>query len=188
MARTLIYIPVWHTKADWGNTLCVLDTPDAVRHRTEAHWNMIDVWWNLIESSLRNMDIAWGTISVFSDTVFEDSAEMICALALCAQRGSKHCAAIIDLWRRGAHIEKTEEEYLIRADRAHRYKTEFYLMQRDRAIAAHINRKLQNDKTGILFVGNGHIFWKRFLLPEILAAPLIDRLVEEAFRKAIAAL
>jgi len=176
--RTLIYIPVIHTRADMGGL------SDALQRATLRKFGqkslkrkiyLINKMWTEIEQTIEGLDLGYEKVRLYQDglPVCGREEEIVRDLT---RAGSRNHRLLLRLMERGATIMGTEssellvEEYgLIKQwmtveDIRQGHETEAHrkaladalIRKRDRYIADRIDQTLQIGETGILFLGMLH--------------------------------
>lgn len=178
LERTLIYIPIIHTRADMGalnESVSRVTLRKMGRAAFKRKVNAVDKVWTEIEKTIDNLDLPYKTLRLYQDglPVCGREAEIITDLANAASRNHR---LLLRLTERGATIIGTEsaellvEEYelikknLSAGDPSEAAKIEArqkalsdsLLKRRDQYIANRINSTLQIGETGILFLGMFH--------------------------------
>lgn len=181
--RTLIYIPILHTRADMGilgDSLQRIKACQFGRRRCERSAELVERMWKDIEQGADHIPIAPGQVRVYQDglPVCGHVARIVSDLA---EAGSRNHQLLLRLEQRGAILMGTEspellvEEYQLATEALHardggarrRQRLSAALLERrDRYIAARINATLQPGETGILFLGMLHRV-AGFLEPDI---------------------
>lgn len=176
--RTLIYIPIIHTRADMGalnESVSRVTLRKVGRAAFKRKVNAVDNVWTEIEKTIDNLDLPYKTVRLYQDglPVCGREAEILRDLA---KAGSRNHRLLLRLMERGATIMGTEsaelvvEEYelikkmLSAGDASETAKIEArqkalsdsLLKRRDQYIADRINSTLQIGETGILFLGMFH--------------------------------
>jgi hypothetical protein len=178
LERTLVYIPIIHTRADMGalnESVSRMTVRKVGRAAFKRKVNAVDKVWTEIEKTLDHLDLPYKTVRVYQDglPVCGREAEIVTDLA---KAGSRNHRLLLRLMERGATIMGTEsaellvEEYelikkiLSAGDPSEAAKIEArqkplsdtLLKRRDQYIADRINSTLQIGETGILFLGMFH--------------------------------
>jgi len=167
MPRTLHYFPIVHTAADLGALGKSVERAKAARigRRAALHGSArIDQFWREVETASARLRPASGTLRVYQDGLpVCDHVERI--VKDLARAGSANHRILLNLQARGAVLMGTEapdllvEEYERAKAGLDRMPTDadrLLLDRRDRFIASRINRTLEPEETGILFLGALH--------------------------------
>jgi len=175
--RTLLYVPIIHTSADLGSL-----AKDVERRGLEKfgenmwrdHLRTIDGLWDALFLYFDSIKVSGAKI--FQDGMFADGDMGLKIIQEGEKAGSKNHQLVSKLLRRGAILVKTEDFNLVKKERDRllkmiRAKTtvekifglfvykstkKTLLKQRDEYIAQRIDLALQEDETGILFIGAYH--------------------------------
>jgi len=177
--RSLIYVPIVHSKADLGalgqaaaEQTAVLIEADLIEQRRDS----IEAMWGVIRSKMLGMPLAWPTVRIYQDGLPICGHEHAIVRDLAAA-GSLNHRLLAELLARGATLMGTEEPpLLIREYRRFqrlialaqqrepdsreileiRREGEDLLVQRDDAIARRIRSTLAEGEQGVLFIGLLH--------------------------------
>jgi hypothetical protein len=176
--RTLIYIPIIHTKEDMGSFSELVREATLKKHG-EKSWHqkvrLISEIWGEIDRIVNGLDLKDKKVRLYQDGLPVCGRELEIVKEM-AKTGSFNHQLLLRLLRRGAILMGTEsaellvEEYnlvkqtllsgdieeagTIEASRKKLLKT--LLKKRDHYIAAQINNTLAGGETGILFLGMLH--------------------------------
>lgn len=195
--RRLIYVPIVHTSVDMGTL-----APDMRRAYSEAHgtsrWvqheGAIADFWRGLAVKVGTLNLNGTQARVYQDGLPVCGRELPIVAEL-AQRGSPNHLLVLELVRRGARLEGTEEtealveEYrlvktaleIVDVEERDRFarekagKRDELLKRRDAFIARRIDETLKPGEVGILFIGMVHDV-TRFLPRDIEIEYLIYRL------------
>ena len=182
--RTLIYVPIIHSFADMGtlsdelkrNSVSVLG-----ENLWQKHTNTVNGYWEAIESYFVNIDLSIKGIKIYQDGMFVDGDMALKLIRDGVKSGSKNSEIVLNLINRGAVLIKTEDFKMVKDEydglqsiikskfyvnkliQLLRYKVlkSILLRRRDNFIAAIINETLEQNETGILFIGAYHNVIKR---------------------------
>ena len=182
--RTLIYVPIIHSIADMGtlgdelkrNSVSVLG-----ENLSQKHTDTVNGYWEAIESYFENSDLYFKGIKLYQDGMFVDGEMAMKLIRDGVKSGSKNSEIVSNLINRGAIVVKTEDFKMVKDEydglqsvikskininkliQLLRYKIlkPILLRRRDRFIAATINETLEQNETGILFIGAYHNVIKR---------------------------
>lgn len=176
--RTLIYIPIVHTRVDMGR-LEHLVRQETVRRIGERQWRqnveLADGMWQEIENAVEGWSLPYERTRVYQDglPVCGKETEIVEKLA---DAGSRNHRMLMRLKDKGATLMGTEspdlliEEYksmkqflavkdsdTTAEERVRQEAISSSLLEkRDRFIADRINHTLQGGETGVLFLGMLH--------------------------------
>ncbi len=176
--RTLIYIPVIHTQVDMGSMAGSLKEAYVERFGQEkwaSHIKAIDQMWEGIKRKIEALDLDVHKTKLYQDGLPICGKEMEIVTEL-AVRESRNYQILYDLVKKGCVLIGTEspelllqeynslKEELERGTRSkslwRRLKSSLLahriLHARDRFIAQRILETLQDEETGILFMGIHH--------------------------------
>lgn len=182
--RTLIYVPIIHSVADMGTLgeeLKRKSVSGLGENLWQKHTDTVNGYWEAIESYFENIDLYIKGIKIYQDGMFVDGEMAIKLIRDGVKSGSKNSEIVLKLINRGAILVKTEDfkmvkdEYdglqLILKSKSNikkliqlvRYKMlkPILLRRRDEFIAATIDKTLEQDETGILFIGAYHKVMKK---------------------------
>ena len=188
--RTLIYVPIIHSKADMGSMGEELNSRRVSlqgENKWQKHDDTVNGYWDAIESYFENIDINIRGIKIYQDGMFVDGEMALKIIDEGIKSGSKNSEIVSKLLGRGAILIKTEDFKMVKAeyDGLHsvlkakttvkklfllvRYKISkpLLLARRDQFIAGRIAETLGQTETGILFIGAFHNVMKR--LPKDIA-------------------
>ncbi|MCF8026077.1 MAG: hypothetical protein K9K82_11415 [Desulfobacteraceae bacterium] len=177
-SRTLIYIPVVHTQADLG----VLGRSIHRTHRQingktsqQRKASAIDQIWIDIESAVTGLDLDYGSVRLYQDSLPVCGHELDIVEELAA-KGSRNHQLLLRMTENGATLMGTESaELLIKeyehykhilenghptekteTDTRRKASADSLLHARDRYIGQRVNQTLPKGDTGILFLGVLH--------------------------------
>lgn len=182
--RTLIYVPIIHSVADMGTLgeeLKRKSVSGLGENLWQKHTDTVNGYWEAIESYFENIDLYVKGTKIYQDGMFVDGEIAMKLIGDGVKSGSKNSEIVLKLINRGAMLVKTEDfkmvkdEYdglqLILKSKSNikkiiqlvRYKMmkPILLRRRDRFIAATIDKTLEQDETGILFIGAYHKVMKK---------------------------
>lgn len=145
------------------------------RIKWQEHINTIKNVWSSLYEKVLSLDLKWQKVRIYQDGLPVSGREYEIVETL-SQRGSLNHKLIMELAKKGATIEGTEDVELLKAEYANILKIaqaktlaerdqliEQYnpvahdlLLKRDRFIANRINKTLKDGETGILFLGMMH--------------------------------
>ncbi|MFH1159568.1 MAG: hypothetical protein V1733_01290 [bacterium] len=182
--RTLIYIPIIHSKADMGSLGKELKSKSVSvlgENEWQKHTDTVNSYWEAIESYFENIDICIKGIKIYQDGMFVDGEMAIKIIDEGIKSGSKNSEIVSKLIDRGAILIKTEDLKMVKDEYDGlqsilksktnikklflllRYKISkpIFLIRRDKFIAGRIAESLGQNETGILFIGAYHNIKKR---------------------------
>jgi hypothetical protein len=176
--RTLIYIPIIHTRADMGalnESISRTTLRKTGRGAFKRKVNVVDRLWTKIEKAIDNLQLPYEKVRIYQDglPVCGREVEIVTELA---RAGSRNHLLVERLMERGATIMGTEsgelivEEYELikkilsagdakeaaKIEASQRAVSDRLLKRRDHYIAHRINSTLHMDERGILFLGMLH--------------------------------
>jgi hypothetical protein len=176
--RTLIYAPIIHSEADLGSVGGEVRQrfQDAFgRGAWERRFSSVEAMWEGLGKKLLALPLKWERTRLYQDglPVCGREAEIVRDLA---RQGSRNHQLVLELMSRGAILTGTESAPLIVAEYRRIQKLleaarmedsdavalelkaegERLLRERDAFIATRIDATLQEDETGVLFVGLLH--------------------------------
>lgn len=178
--KSLIYVPVLHTRKEAGDILQSLkadeDQPPADTSLAEQEKSVKEMW-DGISDKIQNMNISCLTIRIYQDAMPVCGREKEIALKL-AQKGSRNHQLILELVKKGAKLEGAEDpELLIKEYDSlnqligkaalsiqsyrdslgeYREKGAKLMKQRDAFIAERIKSTLKEGETPLVFMGVRH--------------------------------
>ncbi len=180
--RTLIYIPIIHTSADLGS-LAEYVTKKGIADLGEDVWKghrrAVEDFWDAISHFFNSVDVSG--IKIYQDGMVAEGEVSQKIVEEGVKSGSKNYELISRLLQKGAILVKTEDFNLVREERDRllaitqaksisqkiiafiRYELtkNILLNKRDRFIAKRIDETLNQDETGIIFIGAYHNIKKR---------------------------
>jgi len=182
--RTLIYVPIIHSVADMGSMGAELKRKSISglgEENWQKHTDTVNGYWEAIESYFDNIDMYIPGTKVYQDGMFVEGEMALKILSEGIKSGSKNSEIVSKLISRGAILMKTEDFKMVKEEYDGlqnvikskttlkkiylflRYKMSksIFLKRRDRFIAATINNTLEENETGILFIGAYHNVMKR---------------------------
>jgi len=185
--RTLIYVPIIHSVADMGSMGAELKRKSISglgEENWQRHSDTVNGYWEAIESYFDNIDIYIPGIKVYQDGMFVDGEMALKFLSEGIKSGSKNSEIVSKLIDRGAVLMKTEDFKMVKDEYdglqnviktkttlkkiflllKYKMSKPLFLKRRDRFIAKTIDKTLEQNETGILFIGAYHNVMKR--LPE----------------------
>jgi hypothetical protein len=170
--RTLILIPIIHTKQDMGSLLGQIKQQYVARHghaKWREHLKSIDDIWSGIRQMIAALELPYKEVRLYQDGLPVCGKEVDIVKDVAAQ-GSKNHQLLLDLMAQGASLRGTEDAGLLlqeyqfhkgtTGDGNHERKREKQshrlLLDRDRFIAERINATLAPGEIGLLFLGMAH--------------------------------
>lgn len=182
--RTLIYVPIIHSVADMGSLgeeLKRKSVSGLGENLWQKHTDTVNGYWEAIESYFENINLYIKGTKIYQDGMFVDGEMAMKLIGDGVKSGSKNSEIVLKLINRGAVLVKTEDFKMVKAEydglqliiksksnvkkivQLVRYKMmkPILLRRRDRFIAATIGKTLEQDETGILFVGAYHKVMKK---------------------------
>jgi hypothetical protein len=175
--RRIIYVPIIHTSADFGNIASEIEKKIIDRYggeKWEGHKKAISDFWDSIYDYFRSLDVEG--FKIYQDGLVADGDLGMKIVKTAAESGSKNYLLVYNLVERGAIIVKTEDIDIVKKERdfvvkmaqsksfierlLHYTKYMLYkerlLKQRDEYIVKRINETLKEGETGIVFLGALH--------------------------------
>ena len=170
--RTLILVPIIHTKHDLGSLLDRTQLEYVARFgldRWAQHLDAIDGFWDGIHAVITALELPYATVRLYQDglPVCGKEAEIVKDVAA---QGSKNHQLLLQLMQQGCCLMGTEDPVLLlqeyqfhqgalraggqgsqREDQSLRL-----LAERDRFTAARIDATLAVGEIGLLFLGLAH--------------------------------
>ena len=201
--RKLFYIPMIHTSADLGSVASELDKR-CVKLCGEERWNKhkeaVDGFWKAVSECVNSIDAT--NLKVYQDGLLADGEMGLKIVEETVKKGSKNYEIVLDLIKKGAKIQKTEDAGLLKkeykyllgmtkeksslkrftAALKYRLKKKKLIEERDTFIAKTINETLKEDEIGILFLGAYHNVLDK-LSDDIRVDRLKDRNKIEEYQK-----
>lgn len=194
--REAIYIPVIHTQTDMGTMAESLKMEYIVKYGKkgwEQHIKAIDDMWDGLNKKLFKLKLPYKKVRIYQNSlpVCGKELEMVQEMAT---KGSPNYKIIINLVKKGAKLEGTEDPKLLMeeynnlkmlfkpSDSAKKIKVmEKYermgseiIIKRDKFIAGRIDNTLLDKEVGIIFMGVHHTVDK--YLDNIKISYLIHRM------------
>ena len=175
--RTLIYVPIIHTGADLGSLakdITKRGIADLGKEFWEEHRKTVDGFWDAIARYFDSEDVH--EAKIYQDGMVGEGEIGEKIVEEGVKQGSKNYELISKLLKRGAILVKTEDFVLVKRefDRIRKITqaknlmeklfsfTEYKLTKnkllnkRDKFIARRIDETLNQDETGIIFIGAFH--------------------------------
>ena len=196
--RTLIYVPIIHSIADMGSMgeeLKRKSVSGLGENKWQKHTDTVNGYWDAIESYFENINIYKG-IKIYQDGMFVDGEMAMKFISEGIKSGSKNSEIVSKLIDRGATLVKTEDFKMVKDEYdglqsilksktnlkklflLFRYKISkpIFLIRRDQFIAGRITETLNQNETGILFIGAYHNVIKR--LPKDITVVELKKVTE----------
>jgi len=177
--RKLILVKIVHTSVDMGSMGEGL-IKEGMAKLGKENWlenqRRIENFWNELEKEIDAIGLDYGRTRIYQDGLPCGGELGLRIVMETAQKGSRNYQIVRKLIERGAKIEATESPELLRKEYEHikaiiastdeREKAEAMekyellkdklIQERDAFIAKVIDATLQNDETGLLFIGAAH--------------------------------
>ncbi|MDI6839633.1 MAG: hypothetical protein QMD71_02060 [bacterium] len=192
--RKLIYVPIIHSEDDMGSLAEFMKKEykrKYSRQKWEEHTKAIKEIWNKIREKVIGLDLEWQKVRIYQDGLPVNGKEQFIVKTL-AEKGNLNYKLILELVKKGARIEGTEDMELLKAEYANILRiaqakniterdrlieqcnqvASDLLVKRDRFIANRINETLKEGETGILFLGMMHQVHKLIPRDIVLTYPL----------------
>jgi len=181
--KTLIYVPTIHMSADLGSLAKDVNKRGIAgfgEEFWERHRETISGFWDAISHYFDFIDVS--DVKIYQDGMIADGEVGQKIVEEGAKSGSKNYELISGLLQRGAILVKTEDFKLVKKERDRllaitqakslaekliafiKYKLvkNVLLNKRDKFIARRIDKTLNQDETGIIFIGAFHNIKERF--------------------------
>jgi len=147
----------------------------------QKHVEAVNSYWETIESYFEHIDLSMSGIKIYQDGMFVEGDMAMKIIDEGIKSGSKNSIIVSKLIGRGAILMKTEDLNMVKNEydglqsvlksksnmmklfQLFRYKISkpILLSKRDTYIAGRIAETLDQDETGILFIGAYHNVMKR---------------------------
>jgi pheromone shutdown protein TraB len=177
--RKLVYVRIVHTSADMGSLgeeLIHVAISKIGREKWEENQRLIEKFWDELEKEIFQLNLDLEQTRIYQDGLPCEGEMGMKIVRSTAGLGSKNYQIIEKMVAKGARIVATENpEFLIEernlaldilkdsstakkegATKKYIARKDILLEQRDAYIASKINNTLENEKTGILFIGAEH--------------------------------
>lgn len=177
--RKLVYVRIVHTSADMGSLgeELIQETISKIgREKWEENKRLIEKFWEELEKEIFQLNLDLEHTIIYQDGLPCGGEMGMKIVHNTAELGSKNYQIIEKMVAKGAKITATENPELLIEERnllleilkdsstkekeeakmKYIAKKEFLLEQRDAYIASRINKTLDNEQTGILFIGAEH--------------------------------
>lgn len=175
--RTLIYVPVIHTKADLGSladNVTKRGIADLGEEFWKGHEKIVEGFWEAIITYFKSFETA--EFKIYQDGMVADGEMGQKIVEEGVKSGSKNYEIISSLLQKGAILIRTEDFNLVKEERDRlsaiiqaksitrkitavtKYKLikNKLLSKRDGFIARRINETLKDGETGVVFIGAYH--------------------------------
>ncbi len=182
--RTLIYVPIIHSVADMGTLGEELKRKSVSvlgEKLSQKHTDTVNGYWEAIEYSFENIDFSFKGTKLYQDGMFVDGEIAMKLIGNGVKSGSKNSDIVSNLISQGAILVKTEDFNMVKDEYdglqlilksksnikkliqlvRHKILKPILLRRRDKFIAATIDKTLEKDETGIIFIGAYHNVIKR---------------------------
>lgn len=177
--RKLVYVRIVHTSADMGSLgeELIQETISKIgREKWEENKRLIEKFWEELEKEIFQLNLDLEHTIIYQDGLPCGGEMGMKIVHNTAELGSKNYQIIEKMVAKGAKITATENPELLIEERnllleilkdsstkekkeakmKYIAKKELLLEQRDAYIASRINKTLNNEQTGILFIGAEH--------------------------------
>lgn len=177
--RKLVYVRIVHTSADMGSLgeELIQETISKIgREKWEENKRLIEKFWEELEKEIFQLNLDLEHTIIYQDGLPCGGEIGMKIVHNTAELGSKNYQIIEKMVAKGAKITATENPELLIEERnllleilkdsstkekeeakmKYIAKKEFLLERRDAYIASRINKTLDNEQTGILFIGAEH--------------------------------
>ena len=175
--KALIYVPIIHTSADLGSLAKDLNRrgiADLGEELWREHIKTVETFWDELSHYFDSIDVSG--MKIYQDGMVAGSGVGQKIVEEGAKSGSKNYELVSELLKRGAILVKTEDFKLVKKERDRliaitqakslpekliafmKYKVikNRLLNKRDEFIARRIEETLNQDGTGIIFIGAFH--------------------------------
>ncbi|MDD3051597.1 MAG: hypothetical protein PHR06_10670 [Candidatus Cloacimonetes bacterium] len=177
--RKLVYVRIVHTSADMGSLgeeLIQLAISKIGREKWEENQRLIEKFWDELEKEVFQLNLDLEQTRIYQDGLPCEGEMGMKIVRSTAGLGSKNYQIIEKMVAKGARIVATENPELLieernlalellkdsstaekeEAKKKYIARKDILLEQRDAYIASRINNTLENEETGILFIGAEH--------------------------------
>ncbi len=177
--RKLIYIPVIHSGSDMGSfadDIRKKGTSELGEVAWQAHIKTVEQYWDMIAEYCERPELDTKNLKIYQDGMVADGEIASKIIEDNLETGSRNYRIISMLIRKGADIVKTEDLSLVKKELdIHKsisesdsllkklfkllivkHKRKFLMKKRDAFIVESIDKTLQPDETGLLFLGAYH--------------------------------
>jgi hypothetical protein len=177
--RKLILIKIVHTAADMGSMSEEL-IKEGIAKIGKEKWlenqKKIEKFWNDTEKEIDELKLDYSNTRVYQDGLPCNGEMGLRIISETADKGSRNYQIVRKLTEKGVTIEATESPELLRKEyeyikaiitastkqqkayaiRQYNQKKDELIEERDAYIAQAIDRTLQDNETGVLFLGAAH--------------------------------
>ncbi|MBI5193259.1 MAG: hypothetical protein HZA08_07450 [Nitrospirae bacterium] len=180
--RTLLYVPVIHTRADLGSLakdIAERGTKDLGEEPWRRHEGVVNDFWDTIINYFESIEVSG--FKIYQDGMLADGEMGQKIVEEGVKSGSKNYEIVSRLLQKGAILVRTEELALVSEERdrlikitraktvpgklllliVYKLTKNRLLKKRDIFISRRIAETLNQDETGILFIGAYHNVKKR---------------------------
>ena len=177
--RKLVYVRIVHTSADMGSLgeeLIHVAISKIGREKWEENQRLIEQFWDELEKEIFQLNLDLEQTRIYQDGLPCEGEMGMKIVRSTAGLGSKNYQIIEKMVAKGARIVATENPELLieernlaldilkdsstaekeEATKKYIARKDILLEQRDAYIASKINNTLENEKTGVLFIGAEH--------------------------------
>ena len=181
--KALIYVPIIHMSSDMGSLAKDLNTrgiADLGEELWKEHIKTVGTFWNELSYYFDSVDVSG--MKIYQDGMIAEGEVGQMIVQEGAKSGSKNYELVSELLKRGAILVKTEDFKLVKKERDRliaitqakslpekliafmKYKVtkNRLLNKRDEFIAGRVGETLNQDETGIIFIGAFHNIKERF--------------------------
>jgi len=164
--RKLIYVHIVHTSQDMGSLLEKVKR-EYIAIYGEQRWNQhlkeVDALWAKTVEKIKSLPLDYRKVKIYQDGMPVCDREVEIVNKLAADGNTNH-QLLLELIEKGATIMGTEEPALLIQERDRLINSsgqkslpyDDLMEQRDEYIAKRIGSTLNEDETGILFIGALH--------------------------------
>jgi len=175
--KALIYVPIIHMSSDMGSLAKDLNTrgiADLGEELWKEHIKTVGTFWNELSYYFDSVDVSG--MKIYQDGMIAEGEVGQMIVREGAKSGSKNYELVSELLKRGAILVKTEDFKLVKKERDRliaitqakslpekliafmKYKVtkNRLLNKRDEFIAGRVGDTLNQDETGIIFIGAYH--------------------------------
>ncbi|MDD2339686.1 MAG: hypothetical protein PHG79_05355 [Methanosarcina sp.] len=177
--RKLVYLRIVHSSADMGSLaeeVIQMAISKIGREKWEENQKLIEKFWDELEKEIFQLNLDFERTRIYQDGLPCEGEMGMKIIRNTAELGSKNYQIIEKMIAKGAEIVATENPELLIEERnllleilkdsstsqkeeaKQRYvaRKKELLEQRDEYIASRINNTLENEETGVLFIGAEH--------------------------------
>lgn len=176
--KEVIYIPIIHTQVDLGTMAYPLKMEYTARYGENAwrqHTKAINDMWDGLRKKIFNLNLPYKRTRIYQDSLPVFGAELKIIRGMAAM-GSPNHEIILDLVKKGANLEGTEDPNLlvqeynnlkalyqttdtrekIKATKSYKRAAGKLIIKRDKFIAKRIEKTLLENEIAIVFMGVQH--------------------------------